>query len=274
MQRAVLVMFLAMSLIPTGDSAGKLLSGTYETAPIFIAWSRFFIGAILIAPFVPSSVWSLLRDWRIWLRASTLTGGISCIQMALQVEEFATVFAAFFIGPLVSYVLAIVFLREPVTWMRSSLVFIGFVGVLIVVNPSGETGPGIIWAIAAGCFYGGFLTMSRWLGALASPIEMTFSQLFISTLYLLPFGLMNLPTFSGTIVLLTGVSALFSMLGNLLLIYAYGLAPATRLAPLVYFQLIAAVGLGWAMFGDLPDVWTWMGLTVILTAGLASARLR
>jgi len=63
-------------------------------------------------------------------------------------------------------------------------------------------------------------------------------------------------------------------MGNLLLLYAYQLVPATRIAPLVYFQLVAAVGLGWLIFNDLPDIWTWTGLVVILTAGLASARLR
>lgn len=274
MQRAVLIMFLAMSLIPTGDSAGKLLTGTYQTAPIFVAWSRFVLGAILISPFVPRSAWLLLRNWRIWLRASTLAGGITCIQMALQVEDIATVFAAFFIGPLISYVLAAIFLREPVTWLRSALVLMGFLGVLIVVRPGIDTSAGVLWAVAAGCSYGAFLTMSRWLGPLASPLAMTFIQLLIAALFLLPFGLSNLPALSGTVVALTTVSALCSMLGNLLLLYAYGLAPATRLAPLVYFQLVAAIGLGWAIFGDLPDVWTWAGLIVILTAGLASARLR
>jgi len=129
MQRAVLIMFLAMSLIPTGDSAGKLLSGTYDTAPIFVAWSRFVVGAALILPFIPRSAWLLLRNWRIWLRAGTLAAGISCIQVALQLEEIATVFSAFFIGPLISYVLAVVFLREPVTLLRSALVLMGFLGV-------------------------------------------------------------------------------------------------------------------------------------------------
>jgi drug/metabolite transporter (DMT)-like permease len=274
MQRAVLIMFLAMSLIPAGDSAGKLLTGSLGTAPIFVAWSRFVVGTLLILPFVPRNAWALLRNWRIWVRASTLAGGISCIQMALQVEEIATVFAAFFIGPLISYVLAAIFLREPVTMARSALILMGFVGVLIVVRPGMGASTGVLWAIAAGSCYGAFLTMSRWLGALGTPLAMTFTQLVISALLLLPFGLSNLPDFSGTVASLTIVSALCSMLGNLLLLYAYGFAPATRLAPLVYFQLVAAVGLGWVIFGDLPDVWTWTGLAVILTAGLASARLR
>ena len=274
MQRAVIIMFLAMSLIPLGDSAGKVLTGSHEAAPIFVAWSRFAIGTLLLLPFAPRGTWNLLRNWRIWVRAFTLAGGISCIQMALRVEEIATVFAAFFIGPLISYVLAAVFLREPVTLLRSVLVALGFVGVLIVVRPGMGASTGVLWALVAGCSYGMFLTMSRWLGPLGTPMAMTFSQLLVSALILLPFGLTNIPNITGTVVALTAASALFSMLGNLLLLYAYGLAPATRLAPLVYFQLLAAITLGWFIFGNLPDIWTWTGLFVILTAGLASARLR
>tara|TARA_B110000908_G_scaffold170696_1_gene231014 strand:- start:454 stop:1278 length:825 start_codon:yes stop_codon:yes gene_type:complete len=274
MKRAVLIMFLAMSMIPAGDSAGKLLSGVHGTAPLFVAWSRFLVGALLILPFIPRSAWTLLRNWRIWVRATILALGISCIQTALQTEEVATVFAAFFVGPLISYVLAVIFLREPVTPMRSALIVMGFTGVLIVVRPSMGASIGVLWAVAAGTCYGVFLTMSRWLGPLASPLAMTFIQLFIAALVLLPLGLSNLPTFTGTIAGLTLISALCSMMGNLLLLYAYQLVPATRIAPLVYFQLVAAVGLGWLIFDDLPDIWTWTGLIVIITAGLASARLR
>jgi drug/metabolite transporter (DMT)-like permease len=64
------------------------------------------------------------------------------------------------------------------------------------------------------------------------------------------------------------------MLGNLLLLFAYRLASATVLAPMVYFQLIAAVLLGWMIFGDLPDLLTLVGMAVIVLAGVGSARLR
>lgn len=274
MQRAIAIMFLAMSLIPLGDSAGKLLSGSHGVSPLFVAWSRFAVGALLVLPFVPRSAWALMRDPRIWLRAATLAGGISCIQMALRVEELATVFAAFFIGPLVSFVLAALFLREPVTVLRSTLVVIGFVGVLIVVRPGMGVGAGVLWAVTAGVCYGAFLTMSRWLGGQGTPLALTITQLVIAAVLLLPLGLTHLPDFTAPIAALTTVSALCSMLGNLLLLFAYRLAPATRLAPFVYFQLVAAVCLGWLVFGDLPDVWTWTGLAIIAGAGLASTRLR
>lgn len=274
MQGAVLIMFVAMSLIPAGDAAGKILTSQLGAAPVFVAWSRFALGTLLVLPFLPGDTFALLRDWRIWVRAAVLAGGITCIQTALRTVDIGTVFAAFFVGPIFSYALAAVFLRETVTTLRTALIVLGFVGVLLVVRPGFDTDPGLSWALAAGLFYGAFLTLSRYLSHLAAPMALTFSQLFIAGLLLTPFGLMQLPPATLPIAGLTLVSAACSMLGNLLLLYAYRLATATRLAPLIYFQLVAAVTLGWLIFGDLPDAYTWAGLALILGAGLASTRQR
>ncbi|MFG6637255.1 DMT family transporter [Sulfitobacter sp. 1A12126] len=277
MQRAIPIMFIAMSLIPAGDSAGKILTSGMGVAPVFVAWSRFAIGALMVLPFLPRGTWGLMRDWRLWLRAGTLALGITCIQTALRTEAIANVFAAFFIGPMISYLLAAIFLRERISLLRSALILLGFCGVLLVVRPGlggGTGGPGLLFAVAAGLFYGVFLTMSRWLSDLAPPLALTFTQLAMSAVMLLPLGLMNLPAATLPVAGLATASALFSMLGNLLLLYAYRQAPATRLAPLVYFQLIAAVLLGLFLFSTLPDALTWAGLAVIITAGITSARLR
>jgi drug/metabolite transporter (DMT)-like permease len=274
MQRAALIMFVAMSLIPLGDSAGKLLTSTHGASPLWVASSRFFLAAVMIAPFVPRSAYTLLRNWRIWLRALILAAGITCIQMALRTEDVADVFAAFFIGPLISFALGALVLREPVTGLRVALIACGFAGVLIVVRPGFGGGAGLLWAVAAGTCYGVFLTATRWLAGVGTPVALAFTQFAIAALALLPFGLANLPPATAPVAGLTVLSATGSMLGNLLLLYANRIAPATQLAPLVYFQLIAAVGLGWAIFGALPDALTWIGLALIVCAGVVSARLR
>ena len=50
--------------------------------------------------------------------------------------------------------------------------------------------------------------------------------------------------------------------------WALRLAPAATLAPLHYFEIVTAVGLGWAVFGDFPTIWTWAGMAVITGSGL------
>lgn len=274
MFQAVIIMFAAMSMIPAGDLCGKLLTSSGAATPGFVAWSRFAIGTAMILPFVPRRAFALLRDWRIWLRAGFLTGGIVSIQTALETEPLANVFAAFFIGPVVSFGLSLLLLRERASRLRALLMAAGFLGVLLVVRPGLGGSANLLWAALAGVFYGCFLTSSRWLSHLGKPLELSLTQLLLSALFTLPFGLASLPEFSVSTAALTTGSALFSMLGNFLLLFAYGRAEASRLAPMVYFQLFAAVLLGWAVLGQLPDALTWAGLAAVAGTGLASAGLR
>ncbi len=271
--RAALIMFVAMSFIPAGDAAGKLLTGA-GVSPLFVAASRFVIGAALVAPFFARAGLPLLRDPRIWLRGALLAGGITSIQTALKTAPLGDVFAAFFIGPIVSYVLAGVLLREPMTRARLAYVALGFAGVLLVVRPGFDWDPGLGFALLAGTFYGSFLTTSRWLSGIGSPGALTFTQLLVGAVLLLPFGVLHLPAPSLEVAGLTFASAACSMLGNLILLYAYRIAPATVLAPLVYFQLFAAVCLGWLVFGDWPEPLTWAGMALILGAGIAATLYR
>lgn len=274
MWKAAAIMFIAMSFIPAGDSAGKLLSSVHGAPPIFIAASRFLVGALIVLPFVLRDGWRIYSDWRLWLRGLMLTGGIVSIQIALKTAPLADVFAAFFIGPAFSTVLAIVLLREPLDLRRAVLLGLGFGGVLMVVRPGLEAAPGLEYAVLAGMFYGAYLTASRWLGGVVAPRILLFSQLALSAVVTVPIALPHIPEITTEIAWLTLASAICSMLGNGLLILAYRIELASRLAPLVYFQLVAATVLGWMIFGDLPDLLTWAGLAMILGSGIASALLR
>lgn len=134
--------------------------------------------------------------------------------------------------------------------------------------------PGLGFAVLAGCFYAGYLTASRWLAGVAAPRTLLLAQLVTGAVLLAPFGLLFWPELSMPAALLVGLSAAASMAGNYLLVIAYGIAPATRLAPFVYFQLIAAVVFGWTIFGDLPDTMTWAGIGLLVASGFATLALR
>jgi drug/metabolite transporter (DMT)-like permease len=56
--------------------------------------------------------------------------------------------------------------------------------------------------------------------------------------------------------------------GHYLFIHAYRLAPASTVAPFIYMQLLTMVMFGFAVFGDLPDVWTLVGAAVIVASGI------
>lgn len=275
MLRALPLMVVAMFLIPLGDSAGRLLGAFHGVDPLFTAWSRFALGFVLLAPFTLSgSALRLLGDWRIWLRAALLIGGISSILTALSTAPIADVFGAFFVGPILGYFLSAIFLHERITLVRTAWLLIGFYGVIRVIDPRFGLSPGIGFALLAGCFYGAYLTASRWLSETGRPRHLLITQLLIGTVVLLPFGAMHWPAMPVEIAALTAVSALGSALGNLLLIAALGMAPASRLAPFVYVQLIAATIFGYLIFHELPQPRTLQGLALIFVSGLATLFLR
>lgn len=276
MLRAALLMFTAMTLIPMGDTAGKLLVTEHGFYPFFLAWSRFALGAVMVLAILPRGQLDmrLFLDWRIWLRGLLITFGISSILTALQTEALPTVFGAFFIGPILSFFLSAWLLKEPVTKVQAVLLLFGFGGVLLVVKPGFGMTPGIGFAVLAGLCYGSFLTANRWLANAAPPRALLFSNMLIGSIVLALPALTHIPTFTPEISALTFFSAFASMAGNLLLVVAYRMAPASRLAPFVYFQLIAATALGWAVFGVFPDPLTMLGLSVLIISGIGSAALK
>lgn len=96
---ALPLVLVAMMLIPAGDTAGKVLTSG-GVAPVFVAWSRFALGALLLAPFAIRAVDPrLFLDWRVWVRALFIVCGIVSILTALRTEPIANVFGAFFVGP-------------------------------------------------------------------------------------------------------------------------------------------------------------------------------
>ena len=268
--------FLAVTLVVVGDTCGKLLTQA-GVAPFVVAWSRFAIGALALLPLARFS-WGdfiVLKDWRVLLRAVFITGGICSILTALKTEPIANVFGAFFIGPIISYILAIIFLKERPTPLHSLLLGLGFLGVLLVVKPGFGMSTGTLFAILAGIFYGCYLFMTKLLAGAMRASVLLVSQLIIGTLLLTPIGLNSpLPPNDTVLWLVIVASALGSAGGNYLLVVANRMADASLVAPLVYTQLISATLLGILVFGDWPDPIALSGLALIALSGLGSLALK
>lgn len=266
------IVFVAVTCVVIADTAGKLLTSS-GVDPFVVSWTRFALAAIVLLPLSGLSLNEVtaLKDWRVLVRAAFITCGIVCILTALKTEPIANVFGAFFIGPVVSFVLAIIFLGEKPSIIRSGLLALGFTGVMLVVKPGFDISSGMLFALAAGTCYGSYLVMTRTVAGQYRPRFLLISQLMIGTVILTPLGLTaELPTFNVNITILIVVSALGSAIGNYLLVIASKTAEASLIAPLVYSQLISATVLGVLVFGDWPDLYSMLGLILIATSGIGS----
>jgi drug/metabolite transporter (DMT)-like permease len=268
---AIGLMILSMSLIVGGDAAAKLLSGA-DFSPYFVAWTRFALAAVILVPFsgIRRAELALLFDKRVLLRGLLIALAICSILTALKTEPLANAFGGFFIGPVVSYFLSALALKETITWQRTALLALSFVGVLLVVKPGFGMTSGMGFAVLAGCLHGSFLVVTRSLAQQYRAKFLLASQLLIGTVVLSPFSLVETPDMNMGIMGLIIISALGSAFGNLLLLVVNQKTPASVVAPLVYSQLLSAMVIGYLVFADWPDGLSFFGLAIIMISGVWS----
>ena len=270
-------MTIGMTLIPVGDAIAKHLSDISPLSPGFMAWSRFAFGLVVFLPFVVST--RVFREAKPGfipkqcLRGFCIAMTLVFILSAVGKSPLADVFGAFFIGPVIATILSVVWLKERVNWLGWVTVMLGFIGVLMVVQPDGEINTGLIHALIAGVFYGAFLTATRWAAGTGPSLLQLYAQMIFGTIFLLPFAavqLINLPanplsTDATVLVILMGAT---STLANLLSIVALKQASAAFLAPIVYLQVVVASFISWLFFLDKLNPLALAGIALIVFTGI------
>jgi drug/metabolite transporter (DMT)-like permease len=266
------MVFMAMFLIVVGDTAGKLLT-SQGVSPFFVAWSRFFIAALVLSPLfiIKLEKTAFKFDKIVLLRAFLIVCGICCLLLAVQTETIANIFGAFFISPIVAYFLSTLILKEKISIYRTLCILVGFAGVFLVVKPGFGFSFGLLYALMAGFFHGSYLVATRKLANIYPPTYLLLTQFVFGAIALMPLGVSFLPShFNISIVFLIFLSAFASAGGNYILVLLSKNTPSSLIAPFIYTQLISATGIGYVVFGDFPDKIALIGLIIILFSGFAS----
>jgi len=196
----------------------------------------------------------------------------------MPVPEFS---AISLLTPVFVTLLAAWLLQERVSWPRGLLVACSFAGALVVIRPgSGLFGWAALLPLACAIAYAFFQVLSRHYAALDDPLVTHFWTGFTGALLCTPILLLGLPDLparvaglslpQGALMLTIGALGTF---GHLLLVVAFRFAPASRLAPYHYAQLLWAIALSWLAFGHWPDPPALAGMVVIGACGAVAAWL-
>ena len=266
----ILLIVAAVTLFSAIDALAKVMMQDMDVLQII--WSRFAF-ALPLLPFIVGRRWpELIRTERPGLQVARaiipVVAGITIV-LALDVMPLADATALMFVSPLMLTALAVPLLRERVGLHRWSAVIIGFVGVLVIVRPGGDT---MQWAallpLVTAFLYALYQIATRVLSR-TTPTVVTFAYMVIigtvGASLPLPFVWRTPDAIGWAMMVASGLLHGFS---HYLVTRAFALAPAAILAPFNYAQLIGATAFGYALFGDLPDRWTIVGALIIVAAGL------
>ena len=174
-----------------------------------------------------------------------------------------------FVAPLITTALSPIFLGESVGIRRWTAVLIGFVGSLVVIRPGFlEFNLATIAALGTGCFYGIYLVITRKLHSTDSPLLTLLITGVVGAViasFIVPFVWINPTPVQWSWLALMGI---FACLGHILLIYSLKFADASKLAPFGYIEIVPNIILGYYFFNDFLDLWSFIGLFIIISSGL------
>ena len=266
------LMLGAMAVLPLLDVIAKFL-GQQGMPVMQIVWARLFFGAWMTLPFALklAGVRGLVPNMPLMhgVRACFMVAATAFFFWALHYLPIADTLAIFFVQPLVLTLLSPIVLGEHVGLRRWVAVLIGFIGTLIIIRPGfQELNPGVFMALASGTCLAIYLLLTRKIAGSAPAMVTTFyttlSGAILTSVIVLFVWVPPTPAQWGLFVLLS----LIANGGHYLIVKSYDHAEASLLAPLAYTEMVMATFAGWYFFGDFPDLWTFVGVAILIACAI------
>jgi drug/metabolite transporter (DMT)-like permease len=267
----IVLMMIGLALFTGGEAVVKTLAPKYDVTQI--VWSRYVFHALVtFLLFYRSGVLQLAKTTRPWLhisRSALMLIATSLFFFALRYLPLADAVAIHFIAPILITAFSIPILKEQVGWRRWAAIFVGFIGAIIIIRPGGS---GTHWAallpLGSAVCYAIYQILTR----IASKTDSTQTSLFWTSVFGVGVTSLFVPFFWVTPTLTEWglMMALGGMygIGHYLLIRGLEMAPASRLSPFLYTQIIWATLFGVIFFGQFPDMITISGAAVVIASGL------
>jgi drug/metabolite transporter (DMT)-like permease len=260
------------------DTSVKLTGASGRPVPEVVA----IIGAAIVGLMLVYALWR--RDLRgLWPRSPLRQLGRSTLDLAnnfgvviaLRHLPLALFYILVFFTPMVTTVLAAIFLGESLEWRKAAAVLAGFAGVVVAVDPLGVKRPGdwigyVACSVCVLCFSAN-IVWSRVMTQSESSESLTF---FSGALMAVAGACAMLPQWapvSGRMGLTLGACGLFCVVGSLCFFVALRHAPAATVSQYHYSQLVTGSLLAYAIWGERLTPAMVMGAALIVAAGWYTA---
>ncbi|MFG6531865.1 MULTISPECIES: DMT family transporter [unclassified Sulfitobacter] len=265
---------------PVGDAVAKLLGASVPLGQVVLL--RFVIQALILIPIV----WYSGRIWRMRGRVLRLTflrtllhmAGIAAMFTALKYLPLADAVAIAFVMPFFMLLLGKFILNEEVGPRRLGASIVGFLGTLLIVQPSfADVGWPALLPVVVAVVFSFFMLVTRQIAKETDPISLQAVSGVMAVVMILPLLALGTMTQIAPLrliqpdaldwTLLLGIGVLGTV-AHLLMTWSLRFAPSATLAPMQYLEIPFATLLGLLIFSDLPNPLAGVGILITVGAGL------
>ena len=275
----ILFMIFGIACFAAMDASGKWVVKDYSVFQLLAVRSSLclLILAALVPFFGGRKAMRTPRPWAHLARALASALAFLFFYSALRFLPLANAVAVEFGSPFLVTALAVPILGERVDRGRWAAVFAGFAGMLLVVKPTAAAvRPEALLALASSFCYALMMVMTRWIAQRGGGSETTFT--FVAFIFLVQTivgylgGVWQWKPMTVLDLALSAGVGVFALGGHYGLTSAFQRAPASVVAPFEYTALVWATLFGFLIYGDFPQPAVWMGVAVIVGAGLYTLR--
>jgi len=266
------LMLLAMLLFVAMDAVAKwLVSADMSAIQVIAVRSWMIVVMILLILAIRGELSELVtkRPLHHALRGSIGFFAPVTFFTSLKALPLADATVVFFSSSFVLTAASALFLKEKIGMHRWSAVVIGFVGVVIAINPQGGGPVGsYLLVLCAAVIYSMIFISGKHLSKQDSVISLVFSlQLGMGAVATIALPWVWVPI-SITVLGELFLMAVIALVAHFVFAAAFARADVSALAPFEYTALVWATLIGYVIWLDIPSTEVWIGAVIIISCGL------
>ena len=253
------------------DAMAKYLTQSYPVGQVMALRGLSIIILLIAFLFLMNNLQALkFFCWKgHFLRAGAMTGSTFLFITGLSLLPITYAIALAFVAPILTTILAVVVLREAVSWKRWAAIFVGFFGVIIILQPTSDA---FKIAAIAPLVAAAFGAVRDVITRAISGSENSLSILFTSMLMITIAGFLTYPLGWSVVkpshIWIFITSSLLVGLAQYLMIEAFRLGEVALISPFKYSSLLWATLIGLVIWDDLPSKHVVLGALILILSGI------
>jgi len=276
--RGIVLIVVSACLFAGVDAFSKVLAETQSVGQI--VWARYTMALPVLFLTTPPTQWPTLfrtrRPGAQLIRAIIPLGTSVGMVIGVHHLPLAEATVILFAAPFMVVALSAAALKERVPAVSWFAVVVGFAAVVLVARPGfNALSEYMVFPLIGAFFFALLQLVTRWLHSRGETTRTTLAWTLVTgALVATPFAAATWVPVSGKAwLMMIGLGIVFGGAQGLLA-RAFAYAPAGVLTPFTYIQIVAAVVIGATIFGVFPDIWSLIGIAMIIAAGITVTRAK
>ena len=268
-----LAIFLIITSVFFGTVMLSFLNIAQEDVNVYVAgFFRFFLGLVIILPYIIKKKDAVLKTTHLkqhFLRAILGLPAMLLYFSALVLLPIEKLTAISFVVPLIVTILAVFFLGEKIYIYRTLALILGFSGMLVIIRPGFvDISIGVYMVLFSALLWSINIIITKKISKDDSAITiLAYQSIFMSLLsFFIVLFFWEMPSLKTFIYLI--LAAMCGTVLHLTLNHAFKLVDVSMTQPYSFLNLVFASIIGYFVFDEVPDLYTWIGALIIFTGVL------